>query len=129
MNPQVVYLIVCAAVRANPHNRLQIDVRGLLARLRPTGTTYPFVHPKLSVLALFLGGSGRGLLHLQVREAATGRLLFHNRPRLTQFAGGPADLCGSVFHVRNCSFPGPGLYWVECVFAGVTLTRQRLLIG
>ena len=53
-------------------------------------------------------------------------VVFRNQPRRIRFSGALGDAVGILFRIRNCSFPAPGLYWVECVFSGTVIAHQCL---
>ncbi len=71
-------------------------------------------------------GKGTGELVLRIFHNQTGRIVYRSLPRQVRFVGSPDAILGVVFRVRNCSFLEGGLYWVELLFAGAVIARQRL---
>jgi hypothetical protein len=127
MEPEVQYLILCDDIRTDPNNNLRLDVLGLITHIRSTATpSYPFIRPLFCVLVVLTSCQGTGELSIRIVQEGTGRVVFRNQPRRMKFVGALQDAVGINFRVRNCSFPDAGLYWVECVFSGVVIGRQRL---
>lgn len=132
MEPEARYLIVCDQVHIDPQNFHRVDVLGLMTALRSTGSPpFPLVRPLLCILVLLTAGDAAGQtgdLLVRIVQAGTGRVVFRSRPRRIRFVADPEDTSGAVFRVQNCSFPVAGLYWVECLFSGTILARQRLFV-
>jgi hypothetical protein len=130
MEPEVRHLIVCDQVRIDPQNYHRIDILGLITRLRSTKKPpFPMVRPQLSVFVVLRAGEAAGQtgdLSVRIVQDSTDRLIFHTRPRRIRFVQNPEDTSGVEFCIQNCSFPAAGLYWVECLFSGTVLGRQRL---
>jgi hypothetical protein len=130
MEPEVRYLIVCDQVHIDPQNLQRIDVLGLMTTLRSTASP-PFPLVRLCILVLLTAGAAAGQtgdLSVRIVQESTGRLVFRSGPRRIRFVNDPEDTSGAVFRVQNCSFPAAGLYWVECLFSGTVLARQRLSV-
>jgi hypothetical protein len=129
MEPDVLHLILCDGVRTDPHNYHRLNVLGLVTSIRSTAMPpFPVVHPLLVALVVWVGGQGTGDLALRIVEDSSGRIVFRTRPRQARFVGDPSAVGGVVFHARNCSFPAAGLSWVEVLFAGSVIARQRLFL-
>ena len=129
MEPEVRYLIVCDDVDTDPENFLRVDVRGLITHIRSRARPpFPVVRPHFCVLILLTGCQGVGELSLRIVEGGTGRVIFRNQPRRVRFAGATEDVAGFVFHIKDCSFPAGGLYWVECIFSSVVISRQSITL-
>jgi len=132
MEPEVRYLIVCDDVHIDPANLQRIDVLGLMATLRSTASPpFPVLRPVLSIVVLLTAGDAAGQigdLSVRIIHGTTGRLVFSSRPRRIRFVHDPEATSGAVFRAQNCSFPSAGLYWVECLFSGTVLARNRLSV-
>jgi hypothetical protein len=113
----------------DPANYLRLDVLGLIRRIRSTATPpFPLIRPQFRVLVVLTECRGAGELWLRVVQADTGHVVFRNQPRNIRFSGAPEDAVGITFRIQNCSFPAAGLYWVECIFSGTVIARQRLSV-
>jgi hypothetical protein len=85
----------------------------------------------LCVLAVFRASNAAGEageLSVRIVRHPTGQIIFRSRPRRVRFVNDPDDTSGVVFRIRSCSFPTAGLYWVELLFSGTVLARQRLSV-
>lgn len=58
----------------------------------------------------------------------TKTVIFRTPPRRVRFGGAPEENLGFVFRLCNCFFPTAGLYWIEVVFAGSVIARQKLWV-
>ena len=127
MEPEVRHLILCDDVAVDPDNYQRLNVFGLITRIHSTvQPPFPVVRPLLCALVLLTGGKGGGELSLRILHDPTGAVIFRSAPRQVRFVGNPAAVLGLLFRIRNCSFPAAGLYWVEVVFAGTVIARQKL---
>lgn len=127
MEPEVRYLLPCDDVRTDPDNYQRIDVLGLITAIRSTANpSFPIVRPLLCALVILTGGQGNGELVLRIFHDQSGRLVFRSSPRKVRFVGPTEAMLGVVFRIRDCSFPMAGLYWMEVVFAGSVIARQKI---
>ena len=102
----------------------------MITHIRSTATPpFPVVRPLLCVLVILTGCRGTGELSLRIVQAETGRVIFRNQPRRVRFGGTAEDAVGITFRIRNCSFPVEGVYWVELIFSGTVIARQRLSLS
>ena len=129
MAPEVLYLILCDDVKPDPQNYVRFIIHGLMTRIRSTATPpFPMTQPWMCALRVLTGCQGSGYLSLQIIRGDDGAAIFRNSPRPVRFVGNPSETLGIAFRVRNCVFPTSGLYWVEIVYDGAILARQRLSI-
>jgi hypothetical protein len=130
MMPTVLHFIVCDRVRMDAQNLHAISVDGLKWSIRSKQVpSFPLVVPQLSVLAVFMGGDGRGEVSLQIVHGGSRRVLSRSqRPRPIHFNGDPESVHGLKVFLTNCTFPEPGLYWVELVLFGQTIAKQPLVL-
>jgi hypothetical protein len=128
MAPEVLHLILCDELRPDPDNYHRLNIFGLVTSIRSVAPVFPLTHPKLIALLVWMGGQGSGELMLRVVNAQSGTAVFRTRPRQVRFAGAAEEVGGVVFRIQNCTFPATGLYWVEILFAGSPIARQRLFL-
>jgi hypothetical protein len=129
MEPEVLYFILCDTVRPDPANLHRFNIFGLIAHLRSRAAPpFPLVRPQFSILIVLTGCQGEGELSVRIIREETATSVFRNAPRRVRFSGALQDAVAFSFGVRDCSFPAAGLYWVECVFSGTVLARQRLSV-
>ncbi|HZY84629.1 MAG TPA: hypothetical protein VFE78_07345, partial [Gemmataceae bacterium] len=72
------------------------------------------------------GHSGRANCRLAVIEAGAEEELLSTSEREVEFHG-PLEVIVVARRIRNCTFPRPGLYYVQAYF-GDKLTNERLLV-
>jgi hypothetical protein len=130
MMPSVLHFIVCNRVRLDPQNLHAISIDGLKWSIRSKqAPRFPLVVPRLSVLAVFMGGDGRGEFWLQVVQNDPRRVLSASqRPHPIRFTGAPESVNGLKVYLTNCTFSGPGLYWVELVLFDQVVAKQPLIL-
>jgi hypothetical protein len=129
MLPEVLYLILCKDVQSDLGAFHRITVVDLLTSIRSTVIPpFPVRERLFSVLLLMTGCQGSGELAVQIVQAQTGTVIFRTRRRPVRFVGDPSDVLGAQFRICNCSFPAAGLYWVEVVYQGSLLARQKLVL-
>ena len=129
MEPEVLYCILCDAVQADPANLDRLNLFGLITHFRARAVPpFPLLRPFFCVVIVLTGCQGVGELSIRIVRAETGTVVFRNAPRRVRFAGARRDAVAFRFGVRDCSFPAPGLYWVECLFSGTVIARQRLSV-
>ena len=129
MEPEVRYLILCDEVEVAPANFHRLNVRGLLTHIRSRNRLgFPVLCSHFCVLLLLVECQGQGEIALRIVQGGTGSVIYRNQPRLVRFAGAPKDVVPIAFHLRNCSFPSAGVYWVECLYSGTVIGRQPLTV-
>jgi hypothetical protein len=127
MEPEVRYFLLCDQVRTDPNNFHRIDALGLITSIRSTATPpFPVVRPILCALIAMEAGPGAGELALRIMHEKTGRIIFRSLPRQVRFVGDAQAVRAAVFRIRGCSFPMSGVYWIEAIFAGSVIARQKL---
>lgn len=129
MGPDVLHLILCDEVQIDPNDYHRCNVLGLITSIRSADTpSFPVVRPQWFALVVWIGGHGSGELVLRIVEDRSTSTVFRTRPRQVRFVGDAAAVGGVVFRIQNCTFPAAGLYWVEVLFAGSVIARQRLFL-
>jgi hypothetical protein len=129
MGLDVLHLILCDRVETDPNNYHRCNIFGLTTSIRSATTPwFPVVHPQLLALVVWNGGQGTGELTLRIIEDGSASIGFRTRPRQVCFVGDATAVGGVVFRNQNGAFPGAGLYWVEVLFDGLVIARQRLAV-
>jgi len=129
MEPEIVYLIICDDVVADPQNLHRLNLRGVVARLWSTARPpFPVTRPEICVFVLLTGGQGPTEIAVRIVQDAGGGAIFRTGIRRLHFRGQPSDVTGATFRLRRCTFPAAGLYWVEFLASRQVIGRQRLWI-
>src|SRR6267154_542382 len=98
MDPEVVYLIVCDAVEADPLNFHRLPIRGLLTRIwSDAKPPFPITRPEFCVFVMFAAGQADVRVALRVVTGATGHNIFRTVPRRFRFTGQRSDLTAATF--------------------------------
>jgi hypothetical protein len=129
MGLDVLHLILCDRVETDPKNYHRCNIFGLITSIRSTAAlVFPVVRPQLIALIVWTGGQGTGELMIRIIEDRSTSVVFQTRSRMIRFAGDSGEIGGVVFRILNCVFPSRGLYWVEVLFDGLPIARQRLVV-
>jgi hypothetical protein len=130
MEPDVLHVILCHEVQTDPNNYHRCNIFGLITSIRSAVVPpFPAVQAQLRALVVWTGGQGAGELTLRIIEDRSASTVFRTRPRQVRFVGDHSAVGGVVFRIQSCSFPAAGLYWVEVLFAGSVIARQRLFLA
>jgi len=128
MPPEVRYFILADQVSASQNNLQRINIQGLVTYIRAKGAPFPLVHPLFHILLLLTNGSGSGDLSARIVYDPTTFVVFRTSVQRIRFSGPLDEVMSGFFRVQNCSFPNPGLYFVECLFDGTVIARQPLTV-
>src|SRR5437870_2238383 len=92
----VLHFIICDRVRSDPQNLHAINIDGLKWSIRSKEVPpFPFVVPRLTVLAIFMGGEGKGEFSIQVAQDRPRRIITTSqRPHPIRFTGGRHEVGG-----------------------------------
>ncbi len=129
MGLDVLHFILCERVETDPNNYHRCNIFGLITSIRSTpAPPFPVVQAQMLALVVWTGGQGTGELELRIIADHPATPIFRTRPRQIRFVGEAAAVGGVLFRILNCTFPAAGLYWVEVLFAGSIIARQRLFV-
>jgi hypothetical protein len=128
--PVVRHMLLCEDVGRDPTNPKRIALYGLMSSIRFLDVPpFPLRYALLCVYLVLTGGRGRGRGQIVIVEASVGQTICASRPHpLTFGAMNPLDVLGVCFRIRDCVFPGAGLYWVEFRYDRRTIAREPLLL-
>jgi hypothetical protein len=100
-----------------------------ITEVRPVGEepAYPLQH-SLSVYLALTGGRGSGEGRIVMVNADTGKETYTGQAHTIRFPSDPLKVIGVSFRITSCSFPEPGLYWVEFRYNDLMVARQPLLV-
>jgi hypothetical protein len=122
-------MLLCDDVRPHPTNPRKVSVYGLINEIRAVGAeaAYPLTH-SFSVYLALTAGRGTGEGQIVVASADTGGLVYVGGSHSIVFDPDPLKVKGVIFRITSCSFPQPGLYWVEFRYNGDVIARQPLQV-
>jgi hypothetical protein len=77
-----------------------------------------------------MGGDGYAEMAFRIVHGDSRRILSKSQqPHTVRFTGDPQSVNGMKGFVTDCTFPGPGLYWVELVMFDEVIAKQPLLLA
>ena len=127
MGLEILHVIPCNRIETDQDNYHRFNVIGLTTSIQSRAEPpFPFVHRQFVTLVVCTGGEGVGNLVLRIIADSSPRIIFSTPPRHVRFVGDITAIGAVVFRIQNCVFTAPGLYWIELLFDGSVIARQRL---
>jgi hypothetical protein len=115
-------LVVCDEVAPRPGEEGVYDLFGVRVGLR--AASFPHTHPQLCVYLQVSGHEGTVSARLvAVREATEEEIVYI--PIEAIHLRGPLTLVPVWLRVRDCVFPGPGVYWFQVVVNEKLVQERR----
>lgn len=121
--PRVQALVVCDAVEASAEETDVFHLEGVRSAIEVA--SFPYVRPRLCVYLQMSAHQGEASCRLEIHRPGTDDVISQTPPRMVPFQG-PLTVRHVVFRFRNCSFPEPGVYYVQCL-CGSKLIGERPL--
>jgi hypothetical protein len=122
--PRVHAMVLCDEIERSDTEEDVYNLVGVRTHIQ--ANSFPHVHPQLCVYLQTTGHPGAvGCRLALVLAGAEGELL-STAERELQFSG-PLDVVVAAWWIERCSFPRPGVYYVQ-VYFGEKLANERLLI-
>jgi hypothetical protein len=127
--PTVRSLIVCETILPDRDHPTRVSLVHLIDRIHPAvGSTYPLLHPQLSVFAQLTECRGTAEYQIRVHQADTDQPLFGSSVRRLTLPHDPLALHGLRFRLLRCRFLRPGLYWVQLWIDNEMAAQTPLLL-
>jgi hypothetical protein len=129
VHPTVRYLIVCEDVQTDPANPLRITLAGLISAIRSVEQPpFPLLYREICVFLQMTECRGEAEARVEIQQADSSDVVFRTQTRTIPFGNDPLEVIGVVFRIRNCRFPGPGLYWVQFWYNDQMIAQQPLVL-
>jgi len=123
--PVVLSIVICDIVIRDTETGKPTLV-GIFNRI--SAQTFPAIHPVLHVFVSLTDGRGEGRAMLELIEEATQETV--NRLEVpVRFPPDPTEVADLNFRVANISFPRPGSYRFEFIWAGDIIGSRRFKVG
>jgi hypothetical protein len=103
-------IVLCNDVFSDPASR-NVHLIGVFDSIRPS-EPYPHLHPEFCVFLQLSDAVGTVTAVVNIVEAASEDILFQTAKFSLKFAH-RLGVMRALFRIRNCSFPEPGVYWIE----------------
>lgn len=124
--PIVRYLIVCEDIPAQTRRISLINLfRAIRSRLQ---LPFPFRYPKFCVYAQLTECRGVGEVRLKIEEENTQTVIYQSASRRYNFGNDPLRVFDASFRIRDCVFPGAGLYSVQLCYNDIVIFQEPLKV-
>jgi hypothetical protein len=125
--PVVRHMIVCEDIPVDPANPRRVTLVNLLTTIRsPSQPPFPLRCPKLCAYLQLTACRGAAEVHLHIEQADTQTAILKTPSQRVSFGNDPLQVFNMSFRVRNCTFPSPGLYWVQLWYNNTLCAREPL---
>ena len=112
-----------------PDNPRKLTCVNLVSTIRSSAEPpFPVRSAELCVFLQLTDCRGPGDCRVEIRHADSDRVVFRTRTRTAPLGTDPLDVYGVTFRVRNCTFPEPGLYWVQFWYDEKMTAQQPVLL-
>jgi hypothetical protein len=121
--PRVHVMVVCDDIESVTGQEGVFNLTGVRAEIR--AARFPYTHPQLAVYLQVTGRQGQTRCRVIGVRAGTEDRVFESDEQDVPLQG-PLTVVPVVWWIENCSFPAPGVYYVQAFFDG-KLCSERLL--
>jgi hypothetical protein len=121
--PRVQAMVLCDGIKESAQEYGVFHLQGVRSDIQVR--SFPYTHSRLGVFLQMSGHKGTASCHVEINHAATDDVVFRTTPHVVEFEE-PMVIVPVVFRLRNCSFPTPGVYYVQ-MFGEAKLIGERPL--
>jgi hypothetical protein len=126
--PHVRHMLLCDDARRHPGNPNKVEFHGLVSTIRlARGHEFPCQH-SLCVHVLMTGGRGTGEGRIVIVDADSAMETYTGHPFRIHSDPNPLRPQGLIVRLASCSFPKPGLYWVELRYNDYVIAQEPLVV-
>src|SRR5262245_36158013 len=104
-------MIFCEDVLPGPRDTGNVHLMNVFSAIRPR-SGFPYRFPHLCLFLQLTDGEGHVEGQVLVRQASSDRVVFDSQTQMIEFRD-RLQMKWVVFHINDCPFPEPGLYWIE----------------
>ena len=108
--PRVQAMVVCDGIEESEVEPGTFHLKGVRSEI--TALHFPYTRPRLCVYLQMSGHRGEASCRVAVNRTETDEIVYRTSPRVIAFEG-PMPVVPVIFRLRNCSFPAPGLDYVQ----------------
>jgi hypothetical protein len=124
--PRVQAMVLCDGAQESAEEYNVFHLHGVRSRI--DAPAFPDTHPRLCVYLQMSGYRGQASCHVEINRPETDETLYESSVRRVSFEG-PLTVVPVLFRFRNCSFPAPGVYYVQLFCASKLLGERPLLLS
>jgi hypothetical protein len=126
--PHVRHFLLCNDARRHPRNPHKVDVHGLVSTIRFARDQEFPCQLSLCVDAVMTGGHGTGEGRIGIVDADAAEETYTGHPFRIHADPNPLKAQGLIVRLASCSFPKPGLYWVELRYNDYVIAQEPLVV-
>lgn len=123
--PRVHVMVLCDEIEPSEAEADVFDLRGV--RTDIVAPSFPYTHPQLCVYLQMTGHEGVVTGRAVVNQVETDDDIASTVEDVVQFHG-PLAFVHVPWKVLDCSFPQPGLYYVQVLFDGKLIGERPLIL-
>jgi len=124
--PRVHVMVLCDEIEPSADEEEVFDLRGV--RTHITAASFPYTHPQLSVYLQVTGHEGTASGRAVVSDPDTEAELYVSQADPIAFSG-PLTFIHVPWQVLDCTFPQPGVYYVQVFFDGKLVNERALFLS
>ena len=123
--PRVHVMVLCDEIEPSSVEEDVFDLHGV--RTHITARSFPYTHPQLTVYLQMTGHDGTATGWAVVADPATDTEISVTQEEEITFHG-PLSFVTVRWQILDCSFPEPGLYYVQAYFGGKQIGERALFL-
>lgn len=123
--PRVHVLVLCNDIEPSPVDEELFDLKGV--RTAIAAPAFAYVHPQLCVYLQMTGHEGQASGRAIVYRAETDEEVASTTEDVIEFRG-PLDFIHVSWWLLDCTFPEPGLYYIQIFFDGKLIGERSLVL-
>lgn len=129
VRPIVRHLIPCEDFLIPPNHPHKISLLNLIFSIRSMeDPPFPTVQEEFCIFVVLTNGRGTGQAFLKIVHADSDQAVRITQMVSVNFGNDPLKVLGIPFRIRNCTFPQPGLYWIQLWYDNMQIGEQDILL-
>ena len=124
--PRVHVMVLCDEIEPSSVEEDVFDLRGV--RTHFIAPSFPYTHPQLSVYLQATGHEGTAVGWAVVSDPETDTQIYVSQQAEIPFDG-PLSFVMVRWRLEDCSFPEPGVYYIEIHFDGKLVSERALILA
>jgi hypothetical protein len=108
--PRVQAMVLCDDVEESDLESGTFHLKGVRSEIRVP--SFPYIRRQLCVFLQMSGHAGEASCHVEINRPETDEALYRYPSFVVSFQG-PVSVVPVFFQVLNCSFPAPGVYYIQ----------------
>ena len=123
--PRVHVMVLCDEIEASQTEEDVFDLKGV--RTSIAAPSFAHVHPQLCVYVQMTGHEGQASGRAVINRTETNEEVASTTEDVIEFRG-PLDFIHLPWRLLDCTFPEPGLYYIQVFFDGKLIGERSLVL-